>query len=213
MSKKFKSLQDAVKHFEEVSGSTRNEFFTLADHGDTATVRFLHEGEEDLDWYILHKVKIQEKDRWVKCTEDEQCPLCKAGNRPQLKIFLQLVDKRDGKIKTWERGQKFIPKIISIINRYGNLNSRPYDIERMGKKGDTKTDYNLFPHDKDGKEANLPERQELVGENGFILEKSIEDMKKIAEGTYRYEDVENPPKRESNTVPTSSGQGSASDIF
>lgn len=197
MSKKFNSLQDAFKHFEENSGGSNNKFFQLKNDKDTAVVRFLHEGEEDLDWYIVHSVEIEGKKRHVKCTEESDCPLCKSGNKPQLKLFLQLVQKGDdeGVIRTWERGQKFIPKILSFINRYGNLCAQPVEIERLGKKGDTKTDYQLYPLQKDDKTlADLPERQKLVGENAFILEKSHADLVKIAEGSFKYEHVEPQPR-------------------
>lgn len=203
---KFSSLHDALKHFEENNGGGRNSFFVLKDDKDTAVVRFLHEGEDDLDWYIVHRVEIEDKPRYVQCTEQSDCPLCKSGNKPQLKLFLQLVDKRDGQIKTWERGQKFIPKILSTINRYGNLCSRPYEIERLGKKGDTKTDYQLYPLDQDNKTLDeLPQRQKLLGENGFILQKSYSDMEKIAQGTYKYENVEPEPRQRT--------ERSGSDIF
>lgn len=205
---KFGSLQDAFKHFEENSGNGNNKFFTLKNDRDTAIVRFLHEGEEDLDWYIVHAVEIEDKKRYVKCAEASDCPLCKSGNKPQLKLFLQMVQKGDdeGVIRTWERGQKFIPKILSFINRYGNLCAQPVEIERLGKKGDTKTDYQLYPMEKDNKTLEeLPKRQELLGENGFILQKSYSDMEKIANGSYRYERVEPQPRQ--------SEPKSGSDIF
>lgn len=216
----FKKLTDALKHFEENSGSgDRNEFFQLVNDRDTAVVRFLHEGEEDLDWYIVHQVEIEGKKRWVKCLEN-RCPACEAGNRAQLKIFLQLLDKRDGKQKTWERGQKFIPKIISNINRYGNLCSRPYEIERNGKKGDTKTDYQLFPLDADNKTlADLPKRQELLGERGFILDRNAADVKKMVEGTFKYEPVagthegDSQERTEQSPPPTERREKSNTDYF
>jgi hypothetical protein len=206
---KFGSLQDAFKHFEENGGNSNNKFFTLKNDRDTAIVRFLHEGEEDLDWYIVHSVEIEGKKRHVKCSEESDCPLCKSGNKPQLKLFLQLVQKGDeeGVIRTWERGQKFIPKVLSFINRYGNLCSQPIEIERLGKKGDQKTDYQLYALDKDDKTlAELPKRQALLGENAFILEKSKEDMQKIADGSYKYEKVQQPTPRQTE-------QKTNSDLF
>lgn len=196
---KFGSITDALNHFESQGGGDgKNKFFTLKNDKDTAIVRFLHEGEEDLDWYVVHAVEIEGKKRYVKCTEEGDCPLCKAGNKPQLKLFLQLVQKGDeeGVIRTWERGQKFIPKVLSFINRNGNLCSQAVEIERLGKKGDTNTDYQLYNLEKDNKTlADLPKRQNLLGENSFILKKSHEDMVKIAEGTFKYEKVEPTPRQ------------------
>lgn len=180
---KIRNLKDAMDKYESQGN---NSFFTLKDDKDTAIVRFLHEGEEDLDWYICHQAEINGKKRWVQCTEESNCPLCRAGNKPQLKLFLQLVDSRDGQTKTWERGQKFIPKVLGLIDRYGDLCNRNYEIERMGKKGDTKTDYALYNLDKDDKTlADLPERQKLaVDDKSFILVLDHEAMTQVAEGSY-----------------------------
>lgn len=186
------SLKDAAEKF----GGGNNDFFSLKDDGDTSTVRFMYEGEDDLDWYVVHPVDINEKKRWVLCTQEADCPLCKAGNKPILKMFLQLLDDEDGKVKTWERGKTFVPIIISLINRYEPLHKRQFEVERHGKKGDPKTTYQLYALDPDGKElSDLPEKQELVGENGFILDKSLEDMQAMADGTFEYEPVENPPAK------------------
>lgn len=211
MSKKFTNLSDALNHFESNNGGgdgSKNKFFQLKNDKETAIVRFLHEGEDDLDWYICHSADIEGKKRHVKCSEESDCPLCKSGNRPQLKIFLQLIQKGDeeGVIRTWERGQKFIPKVISFINRNGTLCGQPVEVERLGKKGDTGTDYVLYNLEKDNKTlADLPKRQVLLSENGFILDKSKEDMQKIADGTFKYERVEgtkrdDPPKKDNSDL-------------
>ena len=185
-----RSLNDAM---EKYKASGNNDFFFLKEDKEAAVVRFLHTNEDDLDWYVVHAIEIGGKKRYVQCTEEGDCPLCASGNRPIIKIFIQLVDSRDGKTKTWERGQNFVPKVLGLINRYGDLNNRPYEVERNGKKGDTATTYETYPLEKDGKEVNLPERQTLLGENGFVLQKSHLEMTQILNGTYVYEPVQNPP--------------------
>lgn len=206
MTGKVKSLEEAMERY---GNSDRNDFFSLKNDGDTAVVRFLYGGEEDLEWYIVHQVEIEGKKRWVQCPETSDCPLCKSGNKPQIKLFLQLLDDKDGKVKTWERGKKFIPKILGIINRYGNLYSRKFEIQRNGKAGSTDTTYELYPLDPDSiKLEDLEERQELLGVNGFILQKEQEDLVKIAQGTYTYEPVENPPRR-----PATPPAGNRDEVF
>jgi len=180
---KVKGIQNIKKKMEQFKGKGRTGFFKLEDDGDSCLVRFLHADEDDFEIYIVHKVKIQGKDRWVECTEDETCPLCQSGNKPQLRMFLYMIDRRDGEVKLWERGQTFIPLILDNIAEYGKLNERDFKIVRHGKKGDTQTTYTLFPKDKKV-EDDLPERPQVCGENGFILSKSHEDMVKIAKGTY-----------------------------
>lgn len=183
---KFSSLQDAYQYFEENGGGGGINFFSLKNDRETAVVRFLHEGEDDLDWYIIHEAEIQGKQRKVKCTEQGDCPLCLAGNRPQLKIFMQLIDKREpDKVKVWERGRTFIPIIMSFMQRYGSLSAQPVEVERLGKPGDTKTTYQLYALDKDNKTLqDLPQREQLAQENGFILVKNNADLQAIVQGTY-----------------------------
>lgn len=214
---KFRSLQDAYKHFEEKGGGNTG-FFTLKNHMESAVVRFLHEGEDDLDWYILHKAEVNGKDRWVLCTEESDCPLCQSGNRPQLKIFLQLIDKREpDKVKVWERGQKFVPKVISFINRNGTLCGQPIEVERLGKPRDPATDYQLHALERDNKTlADLPfQREQLVGENAFILKKSHAEMQQIADGTYvpPQQDDNSNMQNQNTAEPRKREERSGSDIF
>lgn len=172
-----------------------NEFFTLADDKDTARVRLLYETAEELDWYVVHEVTIGGKKRWLQCTEEADCPCCVRANTPQLKLFLQLEDQRDMKVKTWERGQKMIPKIMELFTKYGAPCTRLFEVERQGKKGDSNTDYEFFALEADGKSlADLPPKQDFTADNGFILVKSTEDMEKIMQGTYQYQPVDTQPR-------------------
>ena len=194
MGRSDKHLMETVKKFEEEQGKSF-EYFSLANDKDTAVVRFLYDSLEELDWYVVHEVRINGKKRWLKCTEDETCPQCRAAQRPKLKVFLQLEDDRDpGELKIWERGQNFIPKIVGLLERYGSLIDRKVEVERDGKAGDRRTKYHLYPLDAEEDfdiEDLTVEKIDLVGENGFILEKSIEDMEKILNGTFVYQNQQN----------------------
>lgn len=190
MARSAQDLLSTLKKFEEEQGKSF-EYFSLANDKDTSTVRFLYDSVEELDWYVVHEVQINGKKRWLKCTEDSDCPQCRAAQRPKLKLFLQLEDDRSpGELKIWERGQNFIAKIVGLIERYGTLLDRKIEVERDGKAGDKKTKYHLYPldaeEDFDVEDITI-EKLQLVGENGFILEKSIEDMEKILNGTFLYQ--------------------------
>lgn len=165
-----------------------NDFFCLKEDKDTAVVRFLYDTKDinDLDWFVVHQVEINGKKRWVLCTEEGDCPLCAAGMRPQVKLFLQLFDEKEGKVCTWERGRDFVAKMGSLMNRYGSLIKRPYEVERNGKKGDTKTKYELYALDEDGKKLeDFPDKQQLVdGAYGFVLELTNDEMTDVVNGTY-----------------------------
>lgn len=189
------NLSDAGKYTQ--SGS---EYFVLADDGDTARVRLLYDDPTgaDFDFYLVHEVDIGGKKRYVSCNAvDEEgrlhpddCPLCKAGNRPKEKLFIQLYDEDAGVVKLWERGKNFVPKIVSYLNRYGSLVSQAFDIERRGKKGDTNTSYELYALERDNKTLeDFPEKQQLEG--GFIIKASVQDMHDMVDGIYQIEQVGN----------------------
>lgn len=164
---------------ENFKGGEGNEFFSLKNDMDTATVRFLYDDEEDLDTYIVHEVEIGGKKRYVDCLQKE-CPLCKSGNRPKLKLFLQLLDTRDNKVKTWERGQKFIPTMLGLFGKYGPLVNREYDIERHGVKGSTSTTYSVYALDKDNKVlSDFPEKQNFEGT--YIIQMTEKEMAQFIE--------------------------------
>ena len=170
---------ETIKNVMDKYSSSSAEFFSLRDDGETATVRFLHKDDNDLDIYIVHKVKLAGKDRYVYClaSEDEPCPLCKAGFRPTIRIILTLLDYRDNKVKIWDRGKTEISNILGLITRYGNLSERKFDIVRHGKMRDPKTTYQFFPHDADNEE--VPKREPIIGPNAFILEKTAEELESM----------------------------------
>lgn len=197
------SIQNSGKYS---SGST-NDFFSLADDGDTARVRFLYEQPDgsDLDYYLVHEVEIDGKKRYVNClaVDDEgnlhpdDCPLCQAHYKRVEKLFLQLYCEDDDKVKTWDRGKSFVPKIMTYINRYGSLVAQPIEIERRGKKGSTQTTYELFPLEKDNAVvADFPEKQELLGT--FILDVTAEEAEQILSGTYTPPGSENTSNQSEN---------------
>lgn len=163
-------------------------YFAIRDDKETATVRFLYENEEQLDLYAVHEVDLAGRKRYVGCLNTSDCPFCQAGNKPKARLFLQLIDSRDEKIKVWERGAKFFSVISGLINRYGTLIDREFDVERQGAKGDQQTQYLLYPLEQDGmtmaklKKAGF-ERQVLEGPDELILTKTEEEMKYFIENS------------------------------
>jgi hypothetical protein len=169
---------DAIKEAMDAYSSSSADFFSISDDGQTAKVRFAHGDDKDLDIYVVHKVQLNGKDRYVACLSPAKipCPFCKAGLKPAVRLFLTLEDSRDGKKKIWDRGKTEIPNILGLVGRYGRLDGRPYDIQRHGKKGDKETKYQYFPLDP--YPAGTPEikRDPICAENGFILKKSPDEM-------------------------------------
>ncbi len=182
------SIQNAGKY-----SQSANDFFSLENDGDVKKVRFLYQEPDgsDMDYYLVHEVEIDGKKRYVACKavddngelHPEDCPLCQAGYRRVEKLFLQLYVEDEDKVKTWDRGRNFVPKIMTYINRYGSLVAQPIEIERRGEKGSTSTTYELFPLDKDNKTVeDFPEKQELLG--SFILDLTEDELYQVIDGTY-----------------------------
>nr|WP_314462718.1 hypothetical protein [uncultured Clostridium sp.] len=186
-------------------------WFQLKDDGDTATVRMLHkgevgakDGEPDYDFPIfeVHKLDVDGsgRDRTVLC-KGEGCELCKAGNKPSLRMFLQMINldekDKDKQLQLWERGLTDIKQMIGLTGEYGDLTKRDIKIKRSGAKGSLKTTYQYFPKDKS--ERDIPEVQDLVG--SLILDLDKEDQVRAIEGRLQLS------KNSSNEDNKSSGTG------
>ena len=185
-------LQDLLNKYE--GNFSKTGWFQLRDDGDTATVRLLHKGEVgveegtqepkfDFPIYEVHKMDVDGsgRDRTILC-KGESCELCKVGNKPQLRVFLQMLNldekDKDKQVQLWERGLTDIKTLIGLTGEYGDLTKRDIKIKRNGAKGSMKTTYQYFPKDKT--ERDIPEPQNLVG--SLILDLSREDQIKAIEG-------------------------------
>ena len=109
-------------------GFTKTGWFQLKDDGDTATVRLLHKGQVgveegtgepkyDFPIYEVHKLDVDGsgRDRTVLC-KGEGCELCKSGNKPALRMFLQMINK-DEKDKDKQKTVCYIVTIVSDVKR------------------------------------------------------------------------------------------------
>jgi len=211
-------LQDK---FDKYSGGAGAEYFHLANDKDTAIVRFLYTTEDDVDKHgsvVIHDVEIDGKNRKVKCLL-QNCPLCEAGIKNRARLLLQLIEydeegnKKDGgKVKVWDRGKRILPDIIDMLNRYAPLYRFTTEIVRHGEKNDPNTQYRLYPQLDDEKtfiedteearEEMKELREEIIGENNMVIERDKEDLKKIAEGTFTFNNGTN--DGQSDTEKTSS---------
>lgn len=184
-------LQDLINKYDN-GGFSKTGWFQLKDDGDTATVRLLHkgevgvkDGETDYDFpiYEVHKLDVDGsgRDRTCLC-KGESCEFCKSGNKPQLRMFLQMINKdekdKDKQVQLWERGLTDIKNLIGLAGEYGDLTKRDIKIKRSGAKGSLMTTYQYFP--KDPSEMEIPEPQNLVG--SLILDLDREDQIKAIEG-------------------------------
>ena len=198
-------LQDLINKYDNGS-LNKTGWFKLKDDGDTATVRLLHKGEAGIDEstgepkydfpiYEVHKVDVDGsgRDRSVLC-KGESCELCKAGSKPSLRMYLQMVNiDEDNQVQLWERGITDIKQMLGLTGEYGDLTQRDIKIKRCGAKGNMKTTYQFFPKDKSP--MDIPEPQNLVG--NLILDLDREDQIKAIEGRLQLKKADN--NEESNT--------------
>ena len=174
------NLKDLISKYE--NNGEKTEWLSLKDDGDNVMVRFLHSNENDLDVFEVHNFEVDGFNQSIKCL-GEGCTMCEKGHRPQLKIWLQVLDLEDeNKIKIWSRGVSDIKKIMEEIAENGNLNARDYKIKRVGKKNSTKTQYLFYAKDKSDME--LPERKQVEG--FYVKVVTPQDMVDILDGTFTF---------------------------
>lgn len=169
-----------VNDVDNYGGTGGGGFFSLKNDRDVATVRFMYNTIEDVEGYAVHEIEVDGKKRYVNCLRSysdpvDNCPLCAARYRVLAKLFVMLYDEDTGEVKVWDRGKTFMSKLSSLCARYNPLVSTPFEIERNGKKGDTKTTYETFALETDDTTLDdLPEVPELLG--SLILDKTYEEL-------------------------------------
>jgi len=192
---KINGLRDALKVDDKLN-SQGGGFFSLKDDGDTAEVRFLYEDDNDVDYAFVHKTEVNDKQRYVECL-GEECVLCDTEGKPQLKLFLQLL--QDGEVKLWERGKTFIPQYISLAERYSPLYDYEFEIERQGKKGSPQTKYQIFKlDDSDKLDPEVLEQKQQIkdGKNGFVLQLNASEMEDLVNGEFELKKEDKETKQE-----------------
>ncbi len=156
-------------------------FFSLANDGDYERVRLMYNDMNDVELFSVHEIDLGNgQTQWVNCLREydepvDNCPLCAAGNKLQVKMWVPLYIENTGEVKVWERGRTFVAQIESSARRFNPLASTIFEIERNGKKGDQNTTYALINVDRDDKTLDqLPEVPQVVG--GIVKEYTFEQL-------------------------------------
>lgn len=170
------NMNEADNYGNSGNGSS---FFTLRDNGDTARVRFLYNGVEDIDGYSVHEIEVNGKRRYVNCIRNyneplDTCPFCSAGYKVIPKMFIKLYNEDAKEAQIWERGKTYFQKIASLSARYNPLCNEVIEIERSGAKGDMKTSYNFYPIGNSDFDMEGIECSEPLGT--IILDKTADEM-------------------------------------
>ncbi len=170
---------------DKYGNNSDTEFLKLQNDGDMITAQLMISDMEDVDIFACHSVVVgkwddgNDKTRFVNCLRNydeplDVCPLCAVGLKTQVVMMLAMVDTQDGKIKIWNRGKTFVPKIKNFVNRWGDMRMKPVDIIRNGKKGDTRTTYDIQISPSEPIDISEYEKPEFLG--GYIMDKNADEM-------------------------------------
>ena len=175
-------------------------FFSLSNDGDTAQVRFMYNGIDDVEGYAVHQIEVDGKKRYVNCLREynepvDKCPLCANNSVVLAKLFVPVYDIDADTTKVWERGKKFFAKMSSLCAHYPDVIHHTFEIERHGKKGDTSTTYEIYETGKDDTTLDdLPEMPKILG--GLVLDKSADELNYyLDEGVFPSSDNDDKPSR------------------
>jgi hypothetical protein len=199
------------------------DFFSLKNHGDVAQVRFMYRNMNEVIGVTIHEVQVDGRQTKVECLQNPGdgvgvCPLCDAGIKIQSRIYVPLFNLEVNEVQVWERGKTFMSKLASLCGRYAGaeqqLVSTPFEIERVGVKGDQKTKYETYPLLADGVVLeDLPEVPDVFG--GLVKVKTAEDMDYfLSHGSFPDSAVaptqnRNPQQRQRQTAPAPQRQRQA----
>ena len=160
-------------------GAQKSNYFSLKDDGDTAKIRFLINDINDLEGVAVHEVQVGDKTFDVECLRAynepiDNCPLCAANYKQNAKLFIPIYDEGSKESKIWTRGRTFFNKLSSLCSRYNPLVATPFEIERVGKKGDTNTTYETYPMQSDN--ARVEDFPEVKAEGTCFQTKTFEEL-------------------------------------
>lgn len=145
----------------------KNRYFSLANDGDSAIVRFLHTDINDFEVLDVHEIQLGGFNRKVNCLKTpngskDECPICQVNTFDEdkngfthplrRKMFIHMLKYDNPQTcveQVWERGKDYIKKLHQLVEDYGPLHTRLYKVVRHGAKNSTDTTYDILPLDKD----------------------------------------------------------------
>lgn len=185
--------------FEEAQSSVNNNntgigFFSLADDGDEAIVRILHDSTDSFDIVTVHEIQVGDKRRKIDCLRTlrdplDRCPFCNAGMKTSQRFYIHLLEYQkdeSGNIvvlpRIWERSTQYATTIKNLMDEYGPLSDCVFKIRRNGAKGDMHTTYsimfgnpNVYKEEFYPKDTSAFDEYSVVG--NIVASKTADEMK------------------------------------
>ena len=178
-------------------------WLSLKDDGDFKLVMFPFKSIDELEIFPVHKVKLTSQtgmtyDRAIECLRNyndpiDVCPLCHSGDMASLLYVIPLIDYNTGDYLLWSRNKTFFQELKANMENYPNFSSKVWKIIRVGKAGDKKTQYKMYPQDQmPPKDFSSVEVVPLLG-NAYLHKEAQDMMTYLQTGEF--------PKQDTNAVP------------
>ena len=121
---------DNIEQFRAPSESgdfKKIDYLSLKEDKEVAKVRLLYNGAEDIEAYVVHRVKVRfnnekEYELPVNCLMErdgvlDDCPFCREKYAKQARIYVPVFDEQTGTFKFWDRPNSLYVLVISILYR------------------------------------------------------------------------------------------------
>ena len=181
--------------------------------GDFAIVRFPYTSPADLKYESVHKVMgvfpNAPYGKFVSCTGDDTCPLCKSQDVATAKTIMRFYAKfvvytqEAGKVvlnpTIWDRPSAFGDiDLKNLMTEYGDLSNYLFKIIRSGSK--TESRYNIIPVMN---KAVYPDEQYV---KDFTCLNDIDPVKICTKSVAQYNAIINPQPEAAQPVETAQAQ-------
>lgn len=109
-----------ISEAEKFGGQGGAGFFSIKNVGESKRIRFMYNSSDEVEAYAVHEVKVNGKKRAVDCLRNaddslDVCPFCKNKMYPQVRVYIPVYDVEEDRMKIWERGKSYIPKLRKIF--------------------------------------------------------------------------------------------------
>lgn len=182
-------------------------YFSLRDDKETARIRLLYKGAEDIEGYTVHRVKVGDYELPVNCLLEkdrpiDDCPFCREKYAKQARVYVPVFDESANEFKFWDRPNSFYGQLSGLCSRYPNIVSQVFEVERSGERGSNRPSYQFYPIGQpDGTtiddildDCDMDSIPSAVGTK--ILDKTADDMEYyVSHGEFPGRDTSDTPVR------------------
>jgi len=176
----------------------------LENDGDQVVVRFPYTSPSDFVFESVHNVKgvwAGSFGKSVRCTGDDNCPLCKSEDadvkRRRLKFYAKMVayvptaTGADLQAVIWERPSGFADiDLKNLMVEYGDLSNYLFKIIKTGKGTDTR--YNIMPVNMQSPVYSQP----VYTTKDFSCLEGVDPTKILSKSIEQYNEAINPKPAE-----------------